>query len=277
MPSPTRPRRSATGRSPPCGCCSERYLIARRRSRAARRRRRCAGAWRGPSRAAECRFGRSAAGGGGGCSRLLRHDGGRSLPAQLSDPHERGQGQSAPVLGLLRPAGGRFHARDLRLGQSGGHHPPVRRRHGLRVLAPPAEERSRALDGRPRLGSRVLPAGVQRRDGSGGAGRDASGREHGDPPRGPSRHPGVHRVQARRRHHELQHLGRRHRCLHGGSGRRRGLRSRQSAHRAHDGLGCPRGTCSSASCRRRGARETRVSSSSIGSIAVRPIRCRRWG
>ena len=86
-----------------------------------------------------------------------------TVPAELADPHERGQGQPAPVLGLLRPPGRRLHGGDLRRREGRGHHPQVGRRHRLRLLAPPPEGRPRALDRRPGLGPRVLPAGVQRR------------------------------------------------------------------------------------------------------------------
>ena len=140
------------------------------------------------------------------------------LPAELADADERRQGQRPAVLGLLRPAGGRLDGGDLRLRQGRGHHPQVGRRHRLRVLAPAAQGRPRRLHRGPRVGPGVVPARVQRRHGGGEAGRHPPRRQHGHPARRPSGHPGVHRLQARRRDHQLQHLGRRHRRLHGRAG-----------------------------------------------------------
>ena len=169
-------------------------------------------------------------GGAGDRQRLLRHHDRRGLHAQLADPDERGQGQRPAVLGLLRPPGGRFDGGDLRLRQGRGHHSQVGRGHRVRLLAPQAQGRPGEVDGRPGLGPRLLPPRVQRRHRGGEAGGDAPRRQHGHPARRPPRHPGVHRLQARRRHHELQHLRGRDLRVHGGPRQGRRLRPDQPAH-----------------------------------------------
>ena len=178
--------------------------------------------------AGEARYGRSPAAVREIASRVLRHHDRRALHAELADADERGQGQRPPVLGLLRPARRRLDGGDLRLRQGGRHHPQVGRRHRVRVLAPAPEGRHRRVHGRPRVGARVVPARVQQRHRGGEAGRHAARREHGDPAGRSPRHPRVHRLQARRRHHQLQHLGGGHRPLHGRARQGRGVRPRST-------------------------------------------------
>ena len=93
------------------------------------------------------------------------------------------------------------------------------------------EGRHRRLHPGSGLGSRVVPARLQQRHGSREAGRHAARRQHGHPPGRSPRHPRVHRLQARRRDHQLQHLGGRDRLLHGRAGQGRGLRPDQPAQR----------------------------------------------
>src|SRR5881628_150723 len=114
--------------------------------------------------AGEARYGRTPAAvreiGG-----LLRHDGGGRVPAELPHAHERGQGQRASVLGLLRAARGRLHGGDLRLREGRGDHSQERRRDGIRVLPLAPEGRPRRLDRRSRVRPCLVPARVQQRDG----------------------------------------------------------------------------------------------------------------
>ena len=169
--------------------------------------------------------------GSGGRRGLLRHDGRRLLHPELADPHECGQGQRTAVLRVLRAARRRLDAGDLRLREGRRDHPSVGRWHRLRVFAAASQGRHRHLHGRARIGAGLVSPRLQRRDRSGEARRHASRREHGDSEGRSSRHPRVHRLQAGWRDHELQHLRRGHRKVHGRARQGRGIRPDQSASR----------------------------------------------
>ena len=102
--------------------------------------------------------------------------------------------------------------------QSGGGH-------RVQLLPAPAQERHRALHHGRGLGPGLLHEPVRRLHRRGEAGRHPPGRQHGHPAGGPSRHHGVHHLQGRHdQDHQLQHLGRGHRQVHGGGGEGRRLR-----------------------------------------------------
>ena len=95
--------------------------------------------------------------------------------------------------------------------------PQERRRHRLHLLAPAPEERpGQAHHGRGQRAG-LVHARVRHRHRDHQAGRHPARRQHGHPARRPSGHPRVHPRQGRRGHpQQLQHLGGRHRGVHGG-------------------------------------------------------------
>ena len=148
-------------------------------------------------------------------------------------------------------------------------HPPVRRRHRLRLLAPAAARRPRALDDGRRFRPRLVPARVRRGDRGDQAGRHAARRQHGHPRRHAPRHRGVHRPEVGHAHaHQLQHLGRRHRRLHAGRRGRRGVRPREPEGRSQSPAAAARATSSTCSSPTPGRTATPASSSSTASTAT---------
>ncbi len=148
---------------------------------------------------------------------------------------------------------------------------------GIRLLTPSSEGRPGQVHGRPRLGPRLVPARVQQRHRGREAGGDPARRQHGHPARRSPRHPGVHRVQARRRDHQLQHLGGRHRCLHGRPQPRARSTISSTPTRRPWRVGCRRARSSRGSSARPGGRAIPAWSSSIGSTPALPTPRRTSG
>ena len=130
---------------------------------------------------------------------------------------------------LLRAAGRRQHLgrrerrRHLRRAQRGGGDDAPRWRRGLRLLAHPAAGCARARHQQPRERPAVVHACIRPELRDGRIGRLAPRRADGHFALRSPGHRGVHPRQGRRRAHQLQHLGRRHRCVRRGRARRQAV------------------------------------------------------
>ena len=115
--------------------------------------------------------------------------------AKLSHADECGPPVGA-AFGLLCAACGGQHGGDFRDGEKRRPHPQIRRRHGL-FLLPPAAERAAPVNSTGGVASG--PISFMQRVQYGYRGREAGRHpprgEHGHPAGGPSRYPGIHRLQ----------------------------------------------------------------------------------
>ena len=170
---------------------------------------------------------------------VLRADDAAPVRAELAHADER-RPSARPAVRVLRASRRRCAqqraCRHLRHAALDGAHPPERRRHRVLVLAPALEGVDGALDHGRGERPRELHEALRCQHRRGEAGRHASRREHGNPARRSSGHPGVHRLQGRpHADRELQHLRGRHRHVHAGARGRRPVRPRRSGQQESHG------------------------------------------
>ena len=166
---------------------------------------------------------------------------GKALPAgdgsRLHPRRPHHVGRRHPDAGdadqLLRAAGGRLdfrnrrqQARHLHRAAAGGRDHAPRRRRRLRLFLDPAQGLGSEGHAVARQRPGILYARVRPLLRDGGIGGLAPRRANGRAALRPSRHRGIHPCQGPRRPVQLQHLGRRHRCLHAGGGERPRSRTR---------------------------------------------------